>query len=680
MKKDKDFSNCFFSDLQFKDMVYGILIRSPASNGTIREINFPKEMSEEIIFFGETHIPGKNNIKILDTNINVFSKDSIEYKGQTIGILTGPNLEELYEIQKKINFSYTETQEDYHILNDNVFTDDNILEKRIISVGDSETIYANSPKKFEKKFTTKLVYNNPSEPQGAIISYENNELSIYTATQWPYNLRENISEVLNIDKNKIKIYKTISTDFGTNNLWLNTVIACQIAVASYNLKKTVKLVFTKTEQEEFINKPMIVTTHYRIAVNQDNLISALNASIIINCGNENPFITEILNRLLIASCGIYDSENFHLEAYAIKTMEQSYNANLHWIDAQCSYGIETIVQNIAMQLNMLPHEFKKLNYYNSKNQKSIKPFIISTNTLEKVIDLVHNISDFKRKYTAYTLNAKNTTDTKEILPIKGIGIATSYEGSCLYGSVINPSNFFMEVKMDIDNTVTIYTYTPSNSIKHIWEKIAADILDINIENIKLNSHFTNAKEPTLPETLNDNISIMTQLLIKCCKAIQTQRFRQPLPINVRRSFSPPKKNIWDPENMKGTPFHSNSLGACVAEIEIDPCTYIEKIKGIWVAIDGGKLLDQQQAIFSIKKSIQKVLEIYHKNIILSSDKIVVSFIDSDKPPKQIGEIIYNILPAAISNAISNAFLKTISKIPIQQDTIFKLINNNEGEI
>lgn len=676
VKKKENYTNSYYSDLHFKDMFYGIIIRTNYSCGNIESIIIPESFADDdIYFFTQKDIPGTNLISSLETKLPVFCDNDILYKGQGIGILVGPSIEELREAEKKIIINYKNTDSQYNDYS--VFTDNDILERRVFSFGESENVYAKSEIKIDKRIKSNLVYTNKTECQGAIVSFANNEFKIFTPTQWQSNLRQNISEVLNIDNKKISIYKTKNSDFGTNGLYLNTLLACQISVAAYHLNKTIKLTLSRQEHELYIENPIPVDMHFRVGLNSENKIKALNASIIVKCGFANPFIKEILDRLIIAACGLYESECFHLQAFAIQTPNQSYSANFHWIDAHSLYGIETIMQEIASELKLSPIEFRLLNLHKITKQNNNKPFLIPTNSINEVFNKIQSISDFNRKYTSYSLSKKNKIDSSDTLPIRGINIATAYEGSGLFGSIINPSNFFIELEMDVDNSVTIYSYTPSLSIENIWKSIVSEQLEVPNESIKLNSYFTNSKEPPLPETLNDNISIMTQLLVKCCKAIQTQRFRQPLPIKVKRSFAQSKKDKWNIDTMTGIPFYSTSCGAAVTEIEIDPCTYLEKIRNIWIIIDGGKLLDKTQALLTVKKSVQKVLSIVHKDVILDADNVHVDFIESNESPKQIGEIVYNMLPASIAGAISNAFDNSILSIPFNTDSIYNLVNISE---
>ena len=54
----------YYSDIELQDMQYGVLIRSPISNGTIRSISHPK-LPENYTIISAKNIVGKN---IIETN------------------------------------------------------------------------------------------------------------------------------------------------------------------------------------------------------------------------------------------------------------------------------------------------------------------------------------------------------------------------------------------------------------------------------------------------------------------------------------------------------------------------------------------------------------------------------------------------------------------------------------
>ena len=48
---------------------------------------------------------------------------------------------------------------------------------------------------------------------------------------------------------------------------------------------------------------------------------------------------------------------------------------------------------------------------------------------------------------------------------------------------------------------------------------------------------------------------------------------------------------------------------------------------------------------------------------------------SEDEPKQIGNLIYSILPPAYTSALSQAMGLTVNSLPLQTDSIFKLMEN-----
>ena len=56
---------------------------------------------------------------------------------------------------------------------------------------------------------------------------------------------------------------------------------------------------------------------------------------------------------------------------------------------------------------------------------------------------------------------------------------------------------------------------------------------------------------------------------------------------------------------------------------------------------------------------------------LSPEKILISFIESQEEPKQLGCLIHSTLPAAIANAIAHALQKIVHTVPVPIDYIYK---------
>ena len=134
-----------------------------------------------------------------------------------------------------------------------------------------------------------------------------------------------------------------------------------------------------------------------------------------------------------------------------------------------------------------------------------------------------------------------------------------------------------------------------------------------------------------------------------------------------------KTPVWNKNTFTGTPFYTVSWGACVVEIEIDPILYKINIRGIWITINAGEIISRKQAELSVKKAVEIILPQLMENTYIKSDCVHVSFIENDEEPRQIGEIVYNLLPSAFATAVSHAMGKAVTSLPITNGYIYGML-------
>ena len=265
------------------------------------------------------------------------------------------------------------------------------------------------------------------------------------------------------------------------------------------------------------------------------------------------------------------------------------------------------------------------------------------------------------------------------LPLRGIGLATAYIPSGYYGQTPFSNDTKLEVTLNADEKIEIHAIKPSEVIQDIWKKSASEIMQIPKQNIVINSEFPYDQIPEQPEDSYGSISIMNELVKKCCNDIQKKRFHQPLPISSKKSAVMTAKSKWDKEKFSGTPYYTTSFITTVVEVELDTYTYNEKIKGIWVTVDCGELFDEAAALRTIKLEIQQELTMLVKGKTVPCDAININFIQSANRSGQVGGLIHNTLPAAFSSALSLALTTQLTEIPCTEDLLFKLIRDRTNE-
>ena len=103
----------FYSDIDVKDSLYAVTIRSPIKHGVIISCVHPKP-NEDFMLYRAKDVPGKNYIDIQSNSLHIFADDKISYLGEPIGILVGKDEKPLQEYQKELEFSFDKkTLEDY---------------------------------------------------------------------------------------------------------------------------------------------------------------------------------------------------------------------------------------------------------------------------------------------------------------------------------------------------------------------------------------------------------------------------------------------------------------------------------------------------------------------------------------------------------------------------------------
>ena len=719
----------FYSDSSREGTLYAVLVRSPAATGKIKGVTIP-ELPEGYFLFTAQDIPGNKKIKVNNQEWKLLGYDDVSYSGEPVGILCGPDENKVLELLENVsvNFDIDSLESalkkamKYHrrplMSLSNKETDlssfvseinelpslDTVLDNRRVEQNIEEQVayreiktnlfLKKSVPQAEKKLFEKsedyisqekwkLSFLPPlwKETCGSFCWKDGNYLHISAPTRWTTHLMETVSNTLNIPKENIIVHKTKTSGVFSKGLWRTSVVAAQVALASYLTSKPVKLVLTQEEQDSYMAPGVNTEITYKTAVSKEGIINGISAVIDIDVGCFNPFAQEIADRMSIIACNYYKPQNVHVIAKAHTSKKPPTSICLRGIDSQVFFAIENQMQKIAEQTNILPEELRRVNMETTDSEY---PFIFDNQNAQDCFTQAVAISDFNRKYSSYNMDAVDRVQENSnpffALPLRGIGIATSFNVSDFYGTTSFASDCKVEVSLLQNEQVVIHALNPSKGIQEIWKKTAADILKIKKDNITIDSDYELSELPETPEDAINSISTVNELIKKACLEIEKKRFHNALPITVKKSQSATLKKNWDNQEFKGTPFGPASFATAVVEVELDTYTYNERIKGIWLVIDCGELFDKSAALKAIRLEIQQQLEMLVKDKSIPCDNITISFIESKNRPGQIGDLVRNTLPAAFSSALSLALATQLTRLPCTEKQIFELIKKRETRI
>ncbi len=665
------FSDEFYSDIFEDDMLYASVVRSPVPKGRIIKI-LTEELPEGYNFYGCEDLPFKKNIKISGTNIPVFCEKDIDYAGQAIGIITGPNKKNVRLLSKNIKMNIDE-----HFYYEEKNENSNILAQREVKYGQDYELQEEDSL-IEEEWESDINFQNFTETNGAFCYIKSQNLYVFSPNLWISNLRKNLSDITGFPEENIYITRTKILSKTTDIIWLNTLICCQCALACLKLKKPIKLEFTRTEQQFFAENTSSVKIRHKTAVAKSGLIKSMDILIHVNAGAYNPFAQEIADRLAIAAIGVYKCPNIKITSNIYKSHSIPSSIDFSIIASKAFYAVENQMNKISRETGIDPLELRILNL-KIEDRHNRSKIILETGKSKEVLEAICRTGTFLRKNAAYKMEDIHRFDHDNASPyappLRGIGLACAYEGTAYLGSNFIKKNLNIELSYTKDQKLYIRGMPSSKNAWQIWQKTASEITGLPAENIFLNTNYSIDSEPENPQTTNASISINSVLIKKACEALARKLSKttdEEFPVTIKKSFSVNPRKSWDLETFSGYPFSSTSFAAMIAEIELDSASYSPQLRGIWFIADAGKILNPHAAETSLKNSIQEGLKELVEDDELSVSSISIQFMQSNDEPKQLGDIAASLLPAAYASALSQAVGKTITNMPVQTDTVFKL--------
>lgn len=674
----------FYTDLEFPDQYHGVLVRSTVQRGRLVGLKAP-QIPDGYHLYSATDIPGENRIRALGTSVPIFAPYEIQYYGEPIGIVVGPDLQTVIDIVAEVLIE-TEVLEPWTF--GERFTPAQVAGKRVIEYGDPDKILAESTRVHETVSELGPQDHYYAEPLGAVASFSDGKLEIHTATQWPFHVRDSVSAALDLDPDDIVVRPTRTGAHLDGKIWFPSLIACQAALAAVLCKHPVRVAFTRQEDFLFSPKSVPVTIRYTTATAEDGSIEALSARILINAGAYSPIIDEIIDRVTLAALGFYRIANWRVETWGLRTNMPPMGVLSGWGESPALFALENHLATVIREGAYAPVEWKLLNLIGPRADPTRNFGFPVSDLVGGLFEAICTMSDFPRKYTAYEHLASKRSSNHDG-PLRGIGIVCGYQGNGFMGKTAERGSYAIEVRMDTDGSVTIFSGLDSEPMRNHLRSIAASIFELPESLVRFSGNTTADLVPSGPETLSVAVSILPALLEKCCTTIQRQRFREPLPISAKKTYRPAKNDTWDSRTFTGNPFASTTPGACAIEVELDPVTWEPSIRGVWLVCDGGKLFSEREARSALIRGAHIALSrVLCENIAITDGKftpkdsvqydmltpdrscdITVRFLDSGRESGGIGSIAHNLIPAAYAAALAQVIRRPVERLPIDARAI-----------
>ncbi|MBB6444028.1 xanthine dehydrogenase family protein molybdopterin-binding subunit [Bacillus benzoevorans] len=693
----------YISDIKAANMVYGVLVRSPIAYGKIISIQLPN-LPDGYEAVGAEHIPGPNYVKIIKEDQPIFANEWVNYIGEPILMFVGEELEVLYSLLKEVDIEFEEHQAIYTL-------DEAIAQKSAASYlasyefGESlasiSAIEGKADQIIEEEYDTGYQEHVYLEPQGMLAIYKDDEIIVQGSMQCLYYIKNALLSALACSNDEVRVVQsTTGGGFGGKEDY-PSMMACHVAVAAKTVKKSVMLVFDRSEDMLVTTKRHPAKLKYRTALDKEGTILSMCVEIYLDGGANTGLSAVVLQRALINSAGVYKIPHFHAKGYVLKTNTVPNGAFRGFGAPQSFAGIESHMGHLSKLAKIDHLEYKRKYLVKQGDPTITKGEFRDPILMEEMIqDLLFTSNYQKKKADFQRFNQQNQRYKKGIgasLFLHGCGFTGSGERDHIKATVKLVKSKDDGVALKISNS------DMGQGILTTLCKIVAKELELPYEEISYPDPDTKEVPDSGPTVASRTTMIVGKLLERAAKKLKAQ-WQPGVEQEIVEHYVHREMIPWDEKTFTGDAYPAYSWGANIVEVEVDTLTgnvKLEKVSGNFEVgkviderilkgqIDGG--LAQGLAYGYLEKMTSKRGSIQQKSISdygppTSLDVVAIEskvfenpYDDGPYGAKGAGELTLIGGAPAVQAAIEDALQTSFQQIPITPEVIMNRLWMEAGE-
>ena len=443
----------------------------------------------------------------------------------------------------------------------------NLFFEQPIIHGDVKKGFSESEVVVEKTYTTQTVEHGYLENDAGVAYIdENGQLIIMSASQNIHAHRKTIAEAVGLSLDKVRVIQTPTGGaFGGK---LDVSVGGILGLAVLKLKRPVKLVYTRSETFAATPKRHPFSMKVKVGAKKDGTLMVLDFDLTADGGAYKSFSNSVTQRGMIHSQGPYRFPNAHVYGKAVYTNTAFKGAMRGFGVPQVAFAIESILDELAMELKMDPLALRMKNGFVTGDTT------ICGQVLDHAIGFQECMETLKPLYEKALKEAKANT-TNEIK--RGVGLGGVWFGPGR--SAPDQSEAWAELLQDDTLQIWIAASDMGQGTDTMFWQIAAETMGFPLEKVKV---FTTDTEIT-PD---GNFSAGSRQTYVSGRAVQmaVEELKKAMNENGVKTYSEmkakglptlykavnkPVTSRPDPKTGQGVPWETYSFGIQMAEVAVE---------------------------------------------------------------------------------------------------------------
>ncbi|RKZ01314.1 MAG: aldehyde oxidase [Candidatus Hydrothermota bacterium] len=582
----------FIADVKLEGMLYAKTLRSTRPRARIKSIKIPK-LPNGYFIVDKNDVPANNRVKLIFTDQPFFAEDVVNYIGEPILLVVGPDKAKVLEILEQIEVEYEDLEPIFTIEDAEsgtkppIFGDDNLFADYEFTKGDPDAAFARAYRIIEGEYRTGIQEHIYLEPQGMLATYEDGTVTVYGSMQCPFYVKNALVYALGWPEDRVRVVQTTTGGgFGGKEDY-PSLIAGHAAFAAIKTGRPVQLILDRTEDIEATTKRHPSIIRHRTALDASGRIIAMEIDIKLDGGAYATLSPVVLQRSMFVSTGPYHIPNVRVRGRAYATNNVPRTAFRGFGAPQSIFAVEMHMTNIAEALGENPIDFK-MRYFLKKGDDTATGGSVHTDVkLDEMTRQVIEMSNFYEKFERFRKEKGDTV-------LRGIGFSAFLHGCGFTGKGEEVIKATAKLRRRDDGKVEILVSSVEigQGAQTTLRKIVAFALGIPMEDVVYENPDTSRVPDSGPTVASRTVIIVGGLLEQAAKELKA-RWNESGEIEVIKTYRHPEYVRWDDEKFVGDAYPEYSWGVNVAEVEVDPVTFEVRVKKVWGVYDVGTPLDER---------------------------------------------------------------------------------------
>ena len=387
---------CFVDNVHLDRMVHGVFIRSPMAHAEIVSIDASEALaagalcvltSRDLPFNDKPWVLRHSHPSLRGGMPRFLAIDRVRYVGEPVAFLVAMDRYQAEDLAALVNIEYRSLPVVADVEAALSADAPRLHEKWLGNVaatfqqcrGDAPAALAAAKHRVRRRFRFARQIPLPLETRGIVADYdqEREALSVWMSTQAHYNVRQNLSTILDLPEHQVRVIaEDVGGGFGSKSRTYPEEIV--VSHASRVLRRPVKWIEDRLENFQATTHSRGIDTDLEIGCDGEGHLTALKALIMVDVGGY-VFTSGIITAEMASAStpNAYRIPNFAIEVRCVGTNRTPIATYRGAGQPEAVFPIECILDVLAKQIGIPAADFRRRNIVRSTDF----PYLIGTSVI-----------------------------------------------------------------------------------------------------------------------------------------------------------------------------------------------------------------------------------------------------------------------------------------------------------